>query len=133
VTGALLGGTADGAGVGVGVGSATAFLRGGIFDMERHDSGTLLVLAGGGARAAVCVAACAGRRWRLDCWFFEDLSLRADAVATKRELAACTDGEAKGLGSVRVLLWHFCRRRTGQWLALLAVSDSRCVKARRCR
>jgi len=68
-----------------------------------------------------------GRRWRLDCCFFRDLSLRADAVATKRELAACTDGEGEGLGSVRVLLWHYLPPATAAVLALLAVSIP-CVK-----
>jgi peptide/nickel transport system permease protein len=124
VTGRLLGwGLLIGWALGLGLAVPLAFLRGRIFDLGASALAALFLCLPAAVLGLLFVLLRAPAALALGLLVFPKIfryarTLLQQSAALPHVLTA----RAKGLGNVRVLLWHYLPPAAGQWLALLAVS-----------
>jgi len=124
VTGRLLGwGLLTGWALGLGLALPLAFLRGGIFDMGASTIAALFLCLPAAVLGLLFVLLRAPAALALGLLVFPKIFRYARTLLQQSaNLPHVLTARAKGLGSVRVLLWHYLPPAAGQWLALLAVS-----------
>jgi len=124
VTARLLGwGLLTGWALGLGLALPLAFLRGGIFDMGASAIAALFLCLPAAVLGLLFVLLRAPAALALGLLVFPKIFRYARTLLQQSaNLPHVLTARAKGLGSVRVLLWHYLPPATGQWLALLAVS-----------
>ena len=124
VTGRLLGwGLLIGWVLGLGFAVPLAFLRGRIFDMGASALAALFLCLPAAVLALLFVLLRAPAALALGLLVFPKIFRYARTLLRQSaNLPHVLTARAKGLGSVRVLLWHYLPPAAGQWLALLAVS-----------
>jgi len=124
VTGRLLGwGLLTGWALGLGLALPLAFLRGRIFDMGASAVAALFLCLPAAVLGLLFVLLRAPAALALGLLVFPKIFRYARTLLQQSaNLPHVLTARAKGLGSVRVLLWHYLPPAAGQWLALLAVS-----------
>ena len=124
VTGRLLGwGLLTGWALGLGLALPLAFLRGGVFDMGASAVAALFLCLPAAVLGLLFVLLRAPAALALGLLVFPKIFRYARTLLQQSaNLPHVLTARAKGLGSVRVLLWHYLPPAAGQWLALLAVS-----------
>jgi peptide/nickel transport system permease protein len=109
--------------LGLGLAVPLAFVRGRIFDVGASALAALFLCLPAAVLALLFVLLRAPAALALGLLVFPKIfryarTLLQHSAALPHVLTA----RAKGLGNVRVLLWHYLPPAAGQWLALLAVS-----------
>jgi len=124
VTGRLLGwGLFIGWTLGLGLAVPLAFVRGRIFDLGASAVAALFLCLPAAVLALVFVLLRAPAALALGLLVFPKIFRYARTLLQQSAtLPHVLTARAKGLGNVRVLLWHYLPPAAGQWLALLAVS-----------
>jgi peptide/nickel transport system permease protein len=124
VTGRLLGwGLLIGWALGLGLAVPLAFLRGRIFDLGASALAALFLCLPAAVLGLMFVLLRAPAALALGLLVFPKIFRYARTLLQQSAtLPHVLTARAKGLGNVRVLLWHYLPPAAGQWLALLAVS-----------
>jgi peptide/nickel transport system permease protein len=124
VTGRLLGwGLLIGWALGLGLAVPLAFLRGRIFDLGASALAALFLCLPAAVLGLLFVLLRAPAALALGLLVFPKIFRYARTLLQQSAtLPHVLTARAKGLGNVRVLLWHYLPPAAGQWLALLAVS-----------
>jgi peptide/nickel transport system permease protein len=124
VTARLLGwGLLTGWALGLGLAVPLAFLQGRIFDMGASAIAALFLCLPAAVLGLLFVLLRAPAALALGLLVFPKIFRYARTLLQQSAtLPHVLTARAKGLGSVRVLLWHYLPPAAGQWLALLAVS-----------
>ena len=124
VTGRLLGwGLLIGWALGLGLAVPLAFLRGRIFDLGASALAALFLCLPAAVLGLLFVLLRAPAALALGLLVFPKIFRYARTLLHESAtLPHVLTARAKGLGNVRVLLWHYLPPAAGQWLALLAVS-----------
>jgi peptide/nickel transport system permease protein len=124
VTGRLLGwGLLIGWTLGLGLAVPLAFLRGRIFDLGASALAALFLCLPAAVLGLLFVLLRAPASLALGLLVFPKIFRYARTLLQQSAtLPHVLTARAKGLGNVRVLLWHYLPPAAGQWLALLAVS-----------
>lgn len=124
VTGRLLGwGLLIGWTLGLGLALPLAFLRGRIYDFGASSIAALFLCLPAAVLALLFVLLRAPAALALGLLVFPKIFRYSRTLLQQSAtLPHVLTARAKGLGNVRVLLWHYLPPAAGQWLALLAVS-----------
>jgi peptide/nickel transport system permease protein len=124
VTGRLLGwGLLIGWALGLGLAVPLAFLRGRIFDLGASALAALFLCLPAAVLGLLFALLRAPAALALGLLVFPKIFRYARTLLHESAtLPHVLTARAKGLGNVRVLLWHYLPPAAGQWLALLAVS-----------
>jgi peptide/nickel transport system permease protein len=124
VTGRLLGwGLLIGWALGLGLAVPLAFLRGRIFDLGASALAALFLCLPAAVLGLLFVLLRAPAALALGLLVFPKIFRYARTLLRESAtLPHVLTARAKGLGNVRLLLWHYLPPAAGQWLALLAVS-----------
>jgi peptide/nickel transport system permease protein len=124
VTGRLLGwGLLIGWALGLGLAVPLAFVRGRIFDLGASTLAALFLCLPAAVLALLFVLLRAPAALALGLLVFPKIFRYARTLLQQSAtLPHVLTARAKGLGNIRVLLWHYFPPAAGQWLALLAVS-----------
>lgn len=124
VTGRLLGwGLLIGWALGLGFAVPLVFLRGRLFDLGASALAALFLCLPAAVLALLFVLLRAPAALALGLLVFPKIFRYARTLLQQSaKLPHVLTARAKGLGNVRVLLWHYLPPAAGQWLALLAVS-----------
>jgi peptide/nickel transport system permease protein len=124
VTGRLLGwGLVIGWALGLGLAVPVALVRGRIFDLGASALAALFLCLPAAVLALLFVLLRAPAALALGLLVFPKIFRYARTLLQQSAtLPHVLTARAKGLGNVRVLLWHYLPPAAGQWLALVAVS-----------
>jgi len=124
VTGRLLGwGLLTGWALGLGLAVPLAFFRGRIFDLGASALAALFLCLPAAVLGLLFVLLRAPAALALGLLVFPKIFRYARTLLQQSaNLPHVLTARAKGLSSVRILLWHYLPPAAGQWLALLAVS-----------
>ncbi len=131
VTAKLLGwGLLTGWGLGLGLAVPLAFLRGRIYDLGASAIAALFLCLPAAVLALLFVLIKAPAALALGLLVFPKVFRYARTLLQQSAtLPHVLTARAKGLGNIRVLLWHYLPPAASQWLALLAISVTLALSA----